>query len=293
MSLMSRLLIIWISSIAFLFAGGVSTKDKVQKFLKASIKPNKNIKVLGFHIAKVVDLKDIPGWKAYILTIDLELLKQKNRVITIKDVIFSNGKYLSRAFVDIDTKKKLKDKLLRSFAPDAPLSYYDDEHLLYGSKNAKYKVLVFSDPQCPFCQDFVPDAMEFVKKHPKDFALYYYHMPLSIHPGSDTIVKAVIAAEKKGYKDIGLKVYKAQLDIEKKDPKKVLEIFNKKMKTNITLDDIKDKDVLKRFSDDLYKANKILVSGTPNVYINGKHDIGREKIQKLMDKYNPKHGAKN
>lgn len=288
MSLMSRLLIIWISSIAILFAGGVSTKDKVQKFLKSSIRPNKNIKVLGFHIAKVVDLKDIPGWKAYILTIDIELLKQNNRVITIKDVIFSNGKYLSRAFVDIDTKKKLKDKLLKSFSPNAPLSYYDDEHLLYGNKNAKYKILVFSDPQCPFCQDFVPDVMEFVKKHPKDFALYYYHMPLSIHPGSDTIVKAEIAAEKKGYKDIGLKVYKAQLDIDKKDPKEVLKIFNKKMKTNITLDDIKDKDVLKRFSDDLYKANKILVSGTPSVYLNGKYDAGRENVQHLMDEYSLK-----
>ncbi len=285
MSLMSRLLIIWISSVAFLFAGGVSTKDKVQNFLKTSIKPNKNIKVLNFHIAKVVDLKDVPGWKAYILTIDLELLKQNNRVITIKDVIFSNGKYLSRAFVDIDTKKKLKDKILKSFSPDAPLSYYDDEHLLYGNKNAKYKVLVFSDPQCPFCQDFVPDLMKFVKKHPKDFALYYYHMPLSIHPGSDTIVKAEMVAQKKGYKDIDLKVYEAQFDMDTKDPKKVLKAFNKKLKTNITLDDIKDKNVLKRFSDDLYKANKILVSGTPSIYVNGKYDIGREKMQHLMDTY--------
>ena len=288
MSLMSRLLIIWISSIAFLFAGGVSTKDKVQKFLTTSIKPNKNIKVLGFHIAKVVDLKDIPGWKAYILTIDIELLKQNNRVITIKDVIFSNGKYLSRAFVDIDTKKKLKDKLLKSFSPDAPLSYYDDEHLLYGSKNAKYKLLVFSDPQCPFCMDFVPDVMEFVKKYPKDFALYYYHMPLSIHPGSDTIVKAEIAARKKGYKDINLKAYQADVEVDTKDPKKVLQVFNKKLKTNITLDDIKSKDVQNRFSNDLYRANKILVNGTPALYINGKFDAGREKMQHLMDEYSLK-----
>ncbi len=288
MSLMLRLLIIWISSIAFLFATKATTEQKVQDFLKTSIKPNKNIKVLGFKVAKVVDLKDIPGWKAYILTIDLELLKQQNKVVTIKDVIYSNGKYLSRSFVDIDTKKNIKDKILRSFSPDAPLSYYDDKHLLYGSKNAKYKVLVFSDPQCPFCMDFVPDLMEFVKKHPKDFALYYYHMPLPIHPGSSTIVKAEIAAKKKGYKDIALKVYQAMFEVDKKDPKEVLDLFNKKFKTNITLKDIKDEDVLKRFSDDLYKANKIMVNGTPSIYINGKYDAGREKMQHLMDEYSLK-----
>ncbi len=288
MSLMSKLLTIWISSVLFVFAGNLTTTKKVEKFLTTSIKPNKNIKVLGFHIVKVIDLKDIPGWKAYVLTIDIELLKQNNRVITIKDVIFSNGKYLSRAFVDIDTKKKLKERILRSFSPDAPMSYYDDEHLLYGSKDAKYKILVFSDPQCPFCMDFVPDVMEFVKKHPKDFALYYYHMPLSIHPGSDTIVKAEIAATKKGYKDISYKAYKKDMEADTKDPKKVLEIFNKKLKTNITLDDINSKDVKKRFSNDLFKANKILVNGTPSVYVNGKYDAGREKIQHLMDKYKTK-----
>ncbi len=289
MSLMLRLLTIWIGSTLLLFGAGVTTKQKIENFLKTSIKPNPNIKVLGYKIAKVVDLKDeIPGWKAYILTIDIELLKQNNRVITIKDALFSNGKYISRAFVDLKTKKKLKDELLKKFSPDAPMSYYDKEHLLYGSGDAKYKVLVFSDPQCPFCMDFVPDLMKFVKKHPKDFALYYYHMPLSIHPGSDTIVKAEIYLEQNGNKDISLKAYEKMLEVENKDPKKVLEYFNKKLNTNVTLENIKDKKVEKRFSEDLYKANKILVNGTPTVYLNGKLDYGRSKIQKLMDKYNKK-----
>jgi len=288
MSLMSRLLIVWISSVLFVFAGGLSTKQKVQKFLTSSIRANKNIKVLDFHIAKVVDLKDIPGWKAYVLTIDIKLLRHNNKIITIKDVLFSNGKYLSRAFVNIDNKKKLKDKILGRFNPDAPMSYYDDEHLLYGSKNAKYKIMVFSDPQCPFCMDFVPDVMEFVKKHPKDFALYYYHMPLSFHKGSDTIVKAELAAWKKGYKDIDYDVYKKDVEADTTDPKKVLEKFNKKLKTNITLDDINNKNIKDRLKIDQDRARKILVSGTPTVYVNGKYDRGREEVQKLMKKYSKK-----
>ncbi len=286
MSLMSKLLTIWISSAVLIFAGNVTTKQKIEKFLTTSIKPNKNIKVMGFKVAKVVDIsKKIPGWKAYIITIELELLNQNNRVITIKDVLFSNGTYIARQFVNLKNKKKIKDELLRDFTPDAPKSYYDKEHLLYGSSEAKYKLLVFSDPQCPFCMDFVPDVMEFVKKHPNTFALYYYHLPLVIHPGSDTIVKALIAADKKGMKGLEKKVYEVDLETKKHDPKTVLAKFNKELHTDITMDDIKQKDVLKRYSDDLYKSNKLLINGTPTIFINGKYDKGREKIEKLMKEY--------
>jgi predicted DsbA family dithiol-disulfide isomerase len=280
---------IWISSAVLIFAGTNSssntTKDKIQKFLTTSIKPNKNVKVLKFKIAKVVSLKDIQGWKAYILTIDLKLLKQNNRVITIKDVLFSNGKYLSRSFIDLKTKKKLKDSLLRNFVPDANSSYYDKEHLLFGSSNAKYKVMVFSDPQCPFCIDFVPGLMKFIKKHPKAFALYYYHLPLSIHPTSATIVKAEIAAENKGYKGIAQKVYSTDFETKTNDAKTVLAKFNKELKTNITLDDIKSKSVLKRYNEDLQRANKLMINGTPTIFVNGKYDAGREIIGKLMKEY--------
>ncbi len=287
MSLMSKLLTIWISSAVLIFAAGnLTTKQKIEKFLTTSIKPNKNIKVLGFKVAKVVDIsKEIPGWKAYVITIELELLKQNNRVITIKDALFSNGKYITRQFVNLSNKKKVKDEVLQDFYPDADNSYYNKEHLLYGSSDAKYRLLVFSDPQCPFCMDFVPDLMEFVKKHPNTFALYYYHLPLVIHPGSDTIVKALIAADKKGNTGLEEKVYKVNLDTKKHDPKTVLDKFNKELKTDITLDDIKQKDVLKRYSDDLYKSNKLMINGTPTIYINGKYDKGREKIEKLMKEY--------
>ncbi|NPA74335.1 MAG: DsbA family protein [Epsilonproteobacteria bacterium] len=290
MSLMSKLLTIWISSAVLIFAAGdLTTEQKIDKFLSTSIKPNKNIKVMGYKIAKTVDIsKKIPGWKAYIILIDLKLLKQNNRLITIKDVLFSNGTYISRQFVNLKTKKKIKDEILRDFSPDADSSYYDKKHLLYGSSNAKYKLLVFSDPQCPFCMDFVPDLMEFVKKHPKDFALYYYHMPLSFHPGSDTIVKALIAAGLQGKKDLEEKVYSADFEMKKHDPKSILDRFNKELDTNVTLADIKKKEVLDRFSEDLYKSNKLLINGTPTIFINGKYDKGREKIEKLMKEYKDK-----
>ncbi len=287
MSLMSKLLTIWISSVVLLFASQNTTiKQEIEKFLTTSIRPNKNIKVLDFKIAKVVDVsKKIPDWKAYVIIIDLKLLKQNDRIVTIKDVVFSNGTYIARQFINLKTKNSLKDNILNNFTPNANKSYYDKNHLLYGSNQAKYKILVFSDPQCPFCMDFVPSLMEFVKKHSNTFALYYYHLPLVIHPGSDTIVKALIAADKKGYKDLEEKIYEVDMDTAKHDPKTVLRRFNKELKTHITMKDISQKDVLQRYKNDLYKSNKLLVNGTPTVFINGKYDYGREKIEKLMEEY--------
>jgi len=286
MSLMLKLLMIIASSFILLFgATGNNTELKIEKFLSNSIRPNPNIKVLKYKIVKTVDVKNIPKWKAYILTINLKLLKQNNRIITIKDVLFSNGKYISRGFVNLQTKKNIKDSILNAFSLDADKSYYNNEHLLYGDKNAKYKVLVFSDPNCPFCADFVPDLIKFVKKHPKNFALYYYDLPLVIHPTSSVVVKALIAGREKGYKNLYEKVYGVNLDINTKNPKIILDKFNKDLHTNITLKDINSKKVLDVYNNDLYKSNKLMINGTPTVYINGKIDPQRDKIATLMSKY--------
>ncbi len=286
MSLMLRLLMITVSSFVLVFGATNNTTElKIEKFLSSSIRPNPNIKVLRYKIVKTVDVKNIPGWKAYILTVNLKLLKQNNRIITIKDVLFSNGKYISRGFVNLKTKKNIKDSILKSFSIDADESYYNGKHLLYGDKNAKYKVLVFSDPNCPFCAGFVPDLIKFVKKHPKNFALYYYDLPLVIHPTSSVVVKALIAGREKGYKDLYEKVYGVNLNLNTTNPKIILDKFNEDLHTNITLKDIQSKKVLDVYNNDLEKSNKLMVNGTPTVYINGKLDLYRDKIAKLMNEY--------
>jgi len=74
----------------------------------------------------------------------------------------------------IDMKIPVKSQL----KPDLDPNIYDDKHLIAGDKDAKHKLVVFSDPQCPFCKEIVPNMYKIVKEYPKRFALYYYHMPL-------------------------------------------------------------------------------------------------------------------
>ena len=86
-------------------------------------------------------------------------------------------------------------------------------------------MVIFSDPMCPFCIDFVPEVIdEIVSSKTKKIALFYYHFPLSIHPRAETIVKATIAAEADGVDPAELisKVYNTDFEEVSKDEKAVL-----------------------------------------------------------------------
>ena len=62
-----------------------------------------------------------------------------------------------------------------------------------------------------------------MKKYPEKFAIYYFHRPLeAIHPASLPLVKAAIAAELKGYKDVVLKLYDVKVSSREKNVNKIL-----------------------------------------------------------------------
>ncbi len=248
----------------------VSKDEKVLTYEKRRILRNSNISLNTIKVSKKVDFKEVNGWSAYVFDLDLKLKKEKQDLQT-QDILFTNGNFVTSDFINIKTGKSLKNYI----SVDAPESYYDEEHFLVGNKDAKNKLLVFSDPLCPFCMDFVPDLIEFVKKHPKDFGLYYYHFPIaSIHPAAVTLIKAALVAEKKGEKDVIERLYANATDFKSRETNeaKNLKSFNEKLKSNIKLEEIQDKKIEERFSEDIIKARKIMVKGTPTLFVNGKLD---------------------
>ena len=119
-----------------------------------------------------------------------------------------------------------------------------------------------------------------MKKHPKKFAIYYYHFPLpSIHPAAVDLVKAATAAELKGHKDVVLNLYKVKVDAREKDVNKILTAFNKTMKTDIKPSDLKSVEVLKHFNNDLKTASNLMVNGTPTMFFDGKIDKTKKKYE--------------
>ncbi len=257
------------------------SQKRILEYVKRAISVNRDYQLKGIRIRQTKDVKDLPGWKVYFLDIDLKIIKQKGKEITVHDKIFSNGKYIVRDFINIVNRSSLKDKLV----PDMDSSFYRKDHLIYGKATAPNKIVVFSDPICPFCQGYLPKLLKAAKENPDKIALYYYHFPLiMLHKEAPTVIKAAMAAEKKGVKDVMEKVYAKKFNLDTGDEKKILDAFNKAMGTDITLKDIHAKDIEARYQFDKEMADKMMISGTPTVYVNGKKDFSRRKYLEIIKK---------
>lgn len=251
--------------------------NKILDFQKKRFSNNERVKITSLKIntKKAMPQKD---WYGYIIDIDA---KVGGKEINAKDIVFSNGQLVSSELFDLESGKSLKDLM----TPKLTDEYYDEEKLIEGKHKAKNKIVVFSDPLCPFCMDFVPDVINYVKKH-KNIALYYYHFPLlNIHPASAPLTALMVVAKKDKIKDIESKVYEANWEEyfqeNEKDPNKIINAFNKEFKTAYTLDSIKKDYVEKELSFDINMGNKVMVQGTPTIFINGEIDKSKIKYETL------------
>jgi len=279
-SLMLKLLTSLVLSSTLLFSAdaGVDLDKKVTNFLTKAISPNENYKLEKMSILKKEDLKELQGWKVYFVRIDLTLVKQDNKKVTINDIVFTDGKALSKDLMDLTSGKSYKNSL----SLDIDAKAYTKEHLLAGNFNAPNKLVIFSDPLCPFCMDFVPEVIRDVEKNPETFALFYYHLPLSIHPAAPGLIRAMLVAEEKGDKDVVRKVYDEVFDLKKADDIQILKEFNAALKTNITPSEIVQDRIVKRMQADQEYATNLMINSTPTIYLNGKKDDEKIGYRKLI-----------
>lgn len=252
--------------------------DNVLKFEKERFSKNKRVEI---NSVKINTKKDMPqkGWYGYIIDLDA---KMAGKEIKAKDIVFSNGEIIAPELFDIKTGMALKDLMNPTLTKD----YYDEKKLIAGNPKAKDKLVVFSDPLCPFCMDYVPDVINYVKEHKDSVALYYYHFPLlRIHPAAAPLSALMLAAKNDGMADVELKVYKADWDkyFESKETnaQKVIDGFNKEFNTSYTINDIKNKKIGDELSADISKGDNVMVQGTPTIFVNGEQDKSKLKYEML------------
>ncbi|WP_297441692.1 DsbA family protein [Sulfurimonas sp.] len=269
-------------AIALLLSSSIhaqATGDKVEEFLEDQFGENPRLESVDVKVDDTVPLKNQKGWSAYIVDVHARLKDKKKSLIKQKMIWFSNGSMITKDLLDINTGENLSESVKPKFKP----AYYTKENLIYGNENAKHKVVIFSDPLCPFCKGFVPGAIKDMKKDPEKFAVYYYHFPLTrLHPASVTLVKAAAAAELQGVKDVVLKLYTVKINPREKDEKKILAAFNKVEGTKLSVEDINTPEVKKIVSFDVTVANDLMVAGTPTVYLDGKIDKTKKKYLKVQ-----------
>jgi len=276
MSLMLKLLAITLLLSSFLNAS--TTSQKIEKFLDNEFGDNPRITKLDVKVIEVKPLKNLKGWDAYIVALEVVLKDKPKETIKERMIWFSNGQVITEKLNELSNSESYNEMV----KPDFQASYYTKENLIYGNENAKHKIVIFSDPLCPFCTDFAPPAMEYMKKYPKTFAVYYYHYPiLNIHPASATIIRAAVVAERKGVKNVAVNMYKTKVDPREKDIEKILREFNKVVGSNVTQQEIMSASVNAHILHDQEVARKVFVSGTPTIYVDGKIDKTRKLYKSI------------
>lgn len=275
MSLMSKLLITLLSLTSFL----VADDAQVISFLKKGIGSNPNIISLNIEVVNKIPLDHPEDWEAYVVQLEGQAkMGEKTQPISQRSIYFVGDGMITAELYDLKTGEKLNN----SISPEFKTQYYDKAHLLFGNKDAAHKVVIFSDPLCPFCRTFVPEALSYMKQYPKTFAVYYYHFPLrSLHPAAVPLVKAAYVAERQGRKNVVEGLYSVQVDGREPNIQKIIDAFNKAQNTNISLKDISDPLIDKHLEHEMAVAQEHLVNGTPTVFFDGKKDVVKTQYKNV------------
>ena len=282
MSLMSKLLSLAV--VTTLTISAATDEDDVKSYVQNFMVQNKQVKVTSVDIIDTKQL-DVPkGWEVYFVNIHANVKKSANIYdkVTVPETLFVKDGYTVPTLVNLETGEDLKTVL----KPELQADVYDEHHLLAGNKNAKHKLVIFSDPQCPFCQQKVPEIYKAVVANPDTFALYYYHLPLlRIHPVSDIITRTMLVAQNKGTKsDKIIEMYKLKINPREVNATKVLAEIKKQFNVDVTEAEINEEKITKVITFDRDMATKSMVTGTPTLYIDGKWDPSRNEYKKLISK---------
>ena len=280
MSLMSKLLSLAV--VTTLSLNAVMDVDDVKDYIKNHMVKNEQVKVDSVDIIDTQSLKEPKGWEVYFVNIHANV-KKSDKIsdkVTVPETLFVKDGYFVPTLINMETGEDYK----RTLKPKLKKEVYDAKHLMAGNKDAKHTIVVFSDPQCPFCQTIVPKLYTAAVENPKTFALYYYHFPLlRIHPVSDIISRAMITEQVKGNFKKVIEMYTFKIEPREVNATKVLARLNKEYKLNITEEQINSSEVEKELKFDKDISMKSMVAGTPTVYLDGVWDPSRKKYRTLYN----------
>jgi len=245
-------------------------------YIKKSVVKNPQVKVKGVTIVESKTDERLPGWSILLTTMQLEYQQKE---VNAPETMFIKDGLVTGNLVDMKTGNNYRDEI----KPSVPNSFYDDGHLVFGNKDAKHKVLIFSDPQCPFCQDVVPAIFKAAKENPATLAVYYYHLPLlRIHPVSDILTRIMHIAQHEGKMDVLEKIYSLKIDPRETNMTKILAAVKSHAGYSVTAAQVNNKAVIDALKKDVDDAGKMMVSGTPTIYIDGAWDKRRDGYKKLI-----------
>jgi len=151
-----------------------------------------------------------------------------------------------------------------------------------GPANARITLVEFSDFQCPYCAAAVHHIDEVLAKHPADVRLVFKQFPLDIHSQAALAAEAALAAHAQGkFWPMHDRLYanfrtisQEKIDQIAKEIGLDLVRFTKELKSG------KYKPVVAK---ELAEGEQAGVSGTPTLFVDGKHYNGPVETQALEE----------
>jgi protein-disulfide isomerase len=249
----------------------------VKKYLeKKTHSPVENIETLSSY-----PIAGTHGWTVHFLSMKIKMKMGKiYRKRLHNQVVFTKGNKI--AFSLKNSKNQNYAKILK---PKVPQSAYDDEHLLIGNPNATHRLLVMSDPSCPYCQEIIPPLIDAVQAHPNLFALYNYHIPLSrIHPASRTIAKVMYILQKRGDIKNFRKLYHLVVDPRETRVDRILFAIKKRTGLSFTEQEISTAEIIDALDEDRKMKRRLMVTGTPTIFVDDVWDPSRFLYKRYLSR---------
>jgi len=155
----------------------ILTKDEATTMMKA-LDPNLN----------VLDIRSSPVKAIWEITIATD----GQKVLAYVD--FSKRYVLFGNILDTKDKKNLtRERLSEINRVDFSAIPLDDA-LVMGDKSALHKVIVFSDPECPYCGKLHQEIKKIIEKR-KDIVFFIKMFPLPMHKGAYDKAKAIVCSK--------------------------------------------------------------------------------------------------
>jgi thiol:disulfide interchange protein DsbC len=178
-------LVIIMSSGTFAFVGGGCGEGECKDC--HSLDKKEASEILNKWVDNVisVDYAEVPG--LWVLEVE-----KKGRSYPLY-VDFSKSYIISGNVVRIRSGENITRQLYNQYNKVDVSKIPLDDALVLGNRGATTKVVVFTDPQCPYCKKLHEELKKVIEKSP-DISFFIKLYPLKMHPDAYRISKSIVCA---------------------------------------------------------------------------------------------------
>jgi thiol-disulfide isomerase/thioredoxin len=250
--------------------------EQISTVAQQSVAGNPNVTLKSMRVVNRMPLKGVSGWQSVQLEFDLDAKQgESSRALTTTELWFVGKGVIAPELIRLPDGRSIKHSIKGDVTPEHTRA----DRRIAGNAEAKYELIVFSDPLCPACREVVPGLIELAQKHPDQVAIYYYHKPISAL--SPVLMKGSLALKAAGQKGMELALYKKEFDVQSPDEMAVLEAFNKAFGSDLSLSDINSDAILHHMNEDARASGELLIMGTPTIFVNGEFDEDHSRIEAI------------